>query len=128
MAGVASMPISTPFVWLGLQMKQAGRAVMRFAVGSPAYRTSAYGGWSYGGSRMGLREGDAWRNSAVAACIGWMARVFPEAPLVVETVSPDGTRERVPGHPLTRLWEQPNAAYSGALMTMALVDDFLFWG
>lgn len=63
---------------------------------------------------------DAGNNSAVMACVGWIARAFPEAP--VRILDEDG--EPMDGHPLAVLLRRPNPYYSGPLLWMATLTDF----
>ena len=64
-------------------------------------------------------------NSAAAAGILWIARSYPEAPVVVRETDPDGSESIVPRHPLARRLERPNAFYSGPLMDMALMIEYV---
>lgn len=72
--------------------------------------------------------GDPTRNSIVVAVVGWLARNFPEAPVRLRRLHPDGTSETIqpglagPGWML-RLLERPNPYFSGVLMWMATVTD-----
>jgi HK97 family phage portal protein len=62
--------------------------------------------------------GELWKNSAVAACVGFIARTFPEAPIqICRHGGLDG--DNVDGHPLASLLEAPNGDYSGPLLWMA---------
>ena len=68
--------------------------------------------------------GDGSRSSIVMACINWMARTFPEAPVMVERVNADATREQVVGHPLTLLLARPNLFYSGFNLWMGTLSSW----
>lgn len=71
--------------------------------------------------RRRVGEGD--RNSIVVACVNWICRTWPEAPIVVRTVSAGGVVETVDDHPLARLLRRPNPYYSGRqLLTATLAD------
>lgn len=84
--------------------------------------------WSYwlsGRSRFDYASavGDGTQNSAVAACLGWIGRTFPEAPAIVQRRT--GTEwEAIPGHPLVALLEQPNPYYSGAVLWAATLASY----
>ncbi len=68
--------------------------------------------------------GDGTKSNIVVACVNWMARTFPEAPLMVFEERPDGTREKRVGHPMAEKVERPNPFYSGVLMWMATIVDW----
>lgn len=68
--------------------------------------------------------GDGRNSNIIVACINWVARAFPEAPVIVVEEKPDGTRETIPGHKMPQKLERPNPYYSGVLMWMATIADF----
>ena len=76
------------------------------------------------------REVDPGANSIVVACMSWISRNFPDAPIKITQELPDGTIEPVrasssgPGAML-RLLERPNPVHSGVLLWMATLLDFL---
>lgn len=72
--------------------------------------------------------GDGLGSSVVVAPVLWAARAFPEAPLALWRRLPDGEMERVGEHPLLDLVEYPNPYYSGPLLWMATVVDFMVTG
>jgi len=84
----------------------------------------------YAGSSINFSAavGNPMNNSAVVAVVGWIARNFPDAPLMLARVFEDGRRVPIgpaktsPGR-LLRLMEKPNRAWSGVLMWMATVAD-----
>src|SRR5262249_48239826 len=98
-----------PLALAGLRLKQAFSALAgRFPTGG------YYGGWARNApwawrqkTDWTLEVGDGGGNSAVAACVTWVATTFPEAPLRV--LDPEG--EPVPDHPLTQLIDNPNPWY-----------------
>ena len=67
-----------------------------------------------------MEIGDPWTNSAVAACVGWMSRTLPEAPLVVNKTASTGSVP-IANHPLTRLWARPNQYFSGELLLSGIL-------
>lgn len=72
--------------------------------------------------------GDGKGSSIVMACVLWAARVFPEAPARVREIDPDGQARVRPNHRMQRLLERPNPFYSGIVMWMATLIDFLISG
>ena len=74
------------------------------------------------------RDVNAIRNSAVVACVNWLARSFPEAPLVVTRSDSSGGRSIEPDHELARLLARPNPFYSGPVMLMAIIVDYVTAG
>lgn len=73
------------------------------------------------------RHANALHNSAVIACVNWLARTFPEAPLIVSRLDGD-ERQLDPGHALANLLNRPNDFYSGPVMLMALIVDYVTSG
>lgn len=69
-------------------------------------------------ARMTQKVGDALTSSVIAAPLLWVARAFPESPVLIETETKDGF-EVVKPHPLTQLLSRPNPYYSGAALWMA---------
>lgn len=73
------------------------------------------------------REVDPMSNSAIGAIVGWMARNFPEAPFCVQKLI--GKQWEIQGlHALSALLDRPNPFYSGALLWMATLVDFVVQG
>lgn len=70
------------------------------------------------------QAGDGRGNSIVVACLNWIGRTLPEAPVQVVRLKRDGTEEVVRNHPLTRLLARPNPYYSGAVLLQATAADF----
>jgi phage portal protein BeeE len=81
----------------------------------------------------GRDVGQGLGNTAVLACLGWLMRNFPEAPIRLRKRAPDGSLSDVPisssgpGYMLSLL-EYPNDFYSGALMDAALILDYASTG
>lgn len=67
------------------------------------------------------------QSSIVMACVGWAQCTFPEAPIMLEKLK-DGEWERVYTHPFLERMERPNDYYSGLLMSMALISDWMIDG
>lgn len=68
------------------------------------------------------------KNSIVMATVLWIARNFPEAILRVYEENQDGDLSAISGHDMVRLIERPNDYYSGALLWMATLIDFVVDG
>ena len=66
-------------------------------------------------------------NSAVTACVHWFMRSFPEAPICVYA-NYDEMTEKVKPHPATDLLARPNQYYSGSLLMMSVIADYLVNG
>ena len=62
-----------------------------------------------------VEAGELGSNAIVAASIGWIVRVFPEAPIRVYTESEHGDAA-VPKHALTALLANPNPYYDGGTL------------
>jgi HK97 family phage portal protein len=78
-----------------------------------------------------VEAGDLLDNSAVMACLQWICRTFPEAPVQVRRRTKAGS-EVVPDHRLTRLLRFPNAYYNGLLLWQATLiswntDGNAYW-
>ena len=71
--------------------------------------------------------GSGYGSSVLMAPVNWVARTFPEAPLVVEQETPEGF-EKVLGHDLTALLRQPNPFYSGTTLWMATLSSWILSG
>ncbi|KKM80758.1 hypothetical protein LCGC14_1336570, partial [marine sediment metagenome] len=54
------------------------------------------------------KVGDGRGNSIVVACVNWIARTFPEAPVQVTQAGADGVQVPIPDHPMATLLENPN--------------------
>jgi HK97 family phage portal protein len=72
--------------------------------------------------------GDGSRSNLVVACINWIARTFPEAPVVLVQENADGSREVIPRHAMPQKIERPNPFYSGVLLWMATIADHQLTG
>ena len=114
--------------WLTLPFRALGGALKGFSM-----RWSGGSGWwpmflprtkfDYAGE-----IGDGSRSNLVVACINWIARTFPEAPVVLIQENADGSREVIPGHAMPLKIERPNPFYSGVLLWMATIGDHQLTG
>lgn len=118
--------ISTAARWV----LEAVKAAFRMRWGGPR-------GWSWSGSTWGgpwgapwtptTARGDVRASSVVFACVAWMARTFPEAPLRVQQKR-GGDLVPQPEHPLTALVATPNPYYAGLLLWQATIADWVYAG
>ncbi len=69
------------------------------------------------------KVGDGRGNSIVVACVNWIARTFPEAPVQVTRAGEDGQQVPIPDHPMATLLENPNPFYPGELLMQAVLID-----
>lgn len=75
--------------------------------------------------------GDGTGNSIVAACLGWIARNFPEAPFRVRQKDDDAEWSATDDPGANRLMDlirMPNPYFSGTLLWMATIVDFWVHG
>ena len=63
------------------------------------------------------------QSSIIMACVRWLQRTFPEAPMMLERQMTTGEREQVNDHNLLRLLNSPNAYYDGQLLQSATIAD-----
>jgi HK97 family phage portal protein len=63
--------------------------------------------------------GDLTQNAIIMACVNWIMRTFPEAPLQVMARQTNGQATAVVPHTLTALLETPNPFYDGLLLWQA---------
>lgn len=74
------------------------------------------------------RVGNGHRNSIVIACRNWVERTWPEAPIIVQELAPDGKWITNHGHELAKLLRRPNPFYSGLALIQATLSDRLLTG
>lgn len=87
--------------------------------------------WSvlFGGSRYDYgKDADPTKSSIVQACVLWIVRTFPEAPIQVLTQKAGGKEQPILNHPLVQLIERPNPFYSGNVLWMATLADYTISG
>jgi HK97 family phage portal protein len=115
--------------WMAAPFRAAGRGWKAFTM-----RFSTYGSYLSGlflprtNFDYAREIGDGSRSNIVQAVVGWIARTFPEARVIIVREQDDGTRERQVGHRLPRLLERPNPYYSGTLLWMATISDWSITG
>jgi HK97 family phage portal protein len=62
-------------------------------------------------------------SSILMACVEWICRTFPEAPVRVCRVNADGEDEEIADHPLKLLLDTPNPYYPGEVLWSATLAD-----
>lgn len=72
--------------------------------------------------------GDGRGSSLIMTCALWAGRTFPEAPLRVQETRPGESPSFLPTHPMEALVESPNPFYSGVVLWMASIMDFVISG
>lgn len=90
------------------------------------FEFSSYSTWNYGhsgpyevwpthGSKVNyaIEAGDLKDSSMVMACINWITRTFPQAPIKIMDVGDEDNPEQIKNHPLVQLLRRPNPYYSG---------------
>lgn len=91
-------------------------------------------GWANWNRQLGrtrydyASQTDPSTSAVVMACVLWICRTFPEAPLQILQDQPDDTQEPVRRHPLSELLKRPNQYYSGILLWYATLTDWLTTG
>ncbi len=120
-------PFSKAMQWTG---RQGARAVKAFQM---RWQGMATGLWSRSllprtQFNYAREIGDGRRSNIIMACVGWMARNFPEAPVQVVDDNAEGLEEVVPRHAMTLKLRRPNPHYSGVLLWMATIPDLLLNG
>ncbi|PHQ63542.1 MAG: portal protein [Sphingobium sp.] len=72
--------------------------------------------------------GDGLDSSVVTAPVMWVARAIHEANLIVTRKKADGSVERMDGHPMLALIQNPNPFYGDIALWMATLVSFLISG
>ena len=67
-------------------------------------------------------------NSAVASCVHWFMRTFPEAPIIIKSTDADGNQILDNTHEAVKRLAEPNPYYSGSLLMMGVISDYLTTG
>lgn len=108
----------------------AAGSLIRVSAGMVFQRGRGWGVWVTR-SRIDFRTevGDPATNSIVGAVVGWISRNFPEAPVRViredDPTAPPVLRSQSGAGRMLRLLERPNDWWSGVLMWMATIVDFV---
>lgn len=72
--------------------------------------------------------GDGSGNSIVQACVLWICRNFPQAPMVVLQEDELGVQTKIRGHALPKLWKRPNPFYSGTILWYGVLASYIISG
>jgi hypothetical protein len=94
---------------------------------SMVFRRTSYRIFQMPGSNVDYlsKVGDGTGSSTVAAPLMWIARTFPEAPPTLWQELENGQEEQVRQHPMIKLLRRPNDYYSGIVLWMATVVDWV---
>lgn len=107
-------------------MRPVLRRLRRIVFGSNPLRIFKIGRHRF---RYDREVGDPLESSVVAAPVLWLARTFPEAPPALwQLAANEGDDAKVRDHEMLRLLERPNAHWTGVLLWMATVVDWLVNG
>jgi len=71
---------------------------------------------------------DGYQSAIIMACVNWIQRTFPEAPLYLRQQKKDGSWDNLYQHPMLELIETPNPHYDGVLLQGATVADYTIDG
>ncbi len=80
---------------------------------------------------MGLQFGkrvNGYQSAIIMACVFWIMRTFPEAPLFLRQRNADGSKDDLFDHPMLTLLDAPNPFYDGLLLQMATIADYTIDG
>lgn len=104
-------------------IERAAAGLKAFAMRFGSYSRSWWLGW--GRTRIDYRAevGDGRSNSIVEACIGWIQRTFPEAPVRIVSINAQGEEVPQDDHALKLLLDTPNPFYPGELLWSATLAD-----
>jgi HK97 family phage portal protein len=109
-------------------LSNAGATLKRFT--SMVFRRSSYRIFSLLGTRIDYADevGDGTSSSTVAAVLNWVARTFPEAPPALWHELDNGQEQQIRQHDMLKLLRKPNEYYSGLVLWMATVIDWMVDG
>jgi len=71
---------------------------------------------------------NGYQSAIIMACVNWMQRTFPEAPIYLRKRNPDGSWEDIYNHPMLELIDSPNPFYDGLLLQQATIADYAIDG
>lgn len=101
------------------------KAVQQMIFPTAGYRsllTLPRTGYDYG------KQVDGYQSAIIMACVYWVMRTFPEAPIYLRKRNPDGSWDDQYDHPMLTLLDTPNPFYDGLLLQMASVADYTIDG
>lgn len=70
------------------------------------------------------KDVNGYQSAIIMACVGWIQRTYPEAPLYLRQRAADGSWEDIYDHELLKLVDTPNPYYDGVLLQQATVADY----
>lgn len=103
--------------------QRIGAAVKTFVMRFGAYSHTRWLGWGRSRIDYRLEITDPRSNSIVEACILWIQRTFPEAPVRIVSLNADDEELELPNHELKLLLDRPNPYYPGELLWAATLAD-----
>lgn len=68
------------------------------------------------------------QSAIIMACVRWIQRTFPEAPVMLERMDKDKQWQRIYQHSLLSLLDEPNSYYDGLLLQAATISDLALSG
>lgn len=70
------------------------------------------------------KDVNGYQSAIIMACVSWVQRTFPEAPLYLRQRKGNGSWDNIYDHELLTLLETPNPYYDGSLLQQAMIADF----
>jgi len=74
------------------------------------------------------KQVDGYQSAIIMACVNWIQRTLPEAPVYLRKRNIDGSWDNTFEHPMLALMEKPNPYYDGLLLQGATVADYTIDG
>lgn len=71
---------------------------------------------------------NGYQSAIIMACVNWIQRTFPEAPVTLEQADTEGQWGQVTDHFFLDILDQPNPYYDGLLLQAATVADLTLSG
>ncbi len=122
------------YIRLGTQQTLMDRIALAFKAAAASIQFSRQTWWTFGqtghmssGGTISYtdRVGDGRNNAIIMACVELASITFAQSPPQVMQKK-DDSDEIVPDHEMVKLLKRPNPFYSGKLMWMATVADYMF--
>ena len=67
---------------------------------------------------------NGYQSAIIMACVNWIQRTFPEAPIYLRKRNQDGSWDDSFEHPMLTLMDTPNPYYDGLLLQSASIADY----
>ena len=74
------------------------------------------------------KQVNGYQSAIIMACVNWIQRTFPEAPIYLRKRNQDGSWDDQFEHPMLSLIDMPNPYYDGLLLQGATVADYTIDG